>query len=374
MWTAILVDDEKPALQLLGKLVEEQTNLKVVGAFTRGAEALEQVVALQPDVAFLDVEMPGMNGLELASELTSLLPQLEIVFVTAYKEYALEAFRVHAIDYLLKPVGPAEIARCWERLKRLLGPAEVAAAAEDRPARMYCFGRFELYGPGKGEAVRFSTSKVEELLAFMITHGGASLTKWEICEQLWPEAEPERAESSLYTAVYRLKKSFVEHGIHYRVEAQKGSYRLLGDCSCDLIDFERMAEELSGMGHSTLEDIQKVFTMYRGPLFDGKDYSWSHTLQERMKRKYALLGRRLACAYMEQGAGKQATDTLLRLIEHDAFDEESYELLLEMLAHLHDRATFLQEYDKYKSMLEKELGLKVKPRMRELRLMLLEQE
>lgn len=87
-----------------------------------------------------------------------------------------------------------------------------------------------------------------------------------------------------------------------------------------------------------------------------------------------MLGKQLACAYVEYGSEKRAIETLLRLLERDPFDEETYELLLETYTHMKERSSFLSWYEKYQAMLEEELGLKVKPRMRQLRIDVLESE
>ncbi|MDF2669179.1 MAG: hypothetical protein K0R67_1485 [Paenibacillus sp.] len=366
MWKAIIVDDEKPALQLMSKLLSEQADLSVVGKFIRPDEALEQVVALEPDLAFLDIEMPGMSGLELASHLVDRLPQLEIIFVTAYKDYALEAFRVHALDYLLKPVGSAEIASSWERVRRRLGHDKTSVETV-KVASSTCFGRFEVFGPRSNDPVHFSTAKVEELMAFMLVHRDIKMSKWEISEQLWPGSDPDKAEQNLHTAIYRLKKSIVEHAIDIQLEVERGTYRLSGNLICDFNVFERTIERQSGLDGLSLDETEKLFALYRGPLFGNKDYLWSQSIKERVKRHFSLLGRGLAYAYLEAGSGSSAKETLQKLIELDFCDEESFELLLETYAHFKERASFIQYFERYERMLEEELGLKVKPRMLELR-------
>ncbi|MEM9192172.1 MAG: LytTR family DNA-binding domain-containing protein [Myxococcota bacterium] len=107
----LVVDDEPPARRRLQRLLEEIGDVEVVGEASTGAEGLEKVRALQPDVMLLDIRMPGMDGLTLAASGADLPP---IVFVTAYDEHAVAAFEANAVDYLLKPVRR-------ERLQKALG-------------------------------------------------------------------------------------------------------------------------------------------------------------------------------------------------------------------------------------------------------------
>ena len=118
--TALIADDEAPLRAFLRRrLAECWPALQIVGEAENGQEALEMIEALQPDVAFLDIRMPLLSGLEVASRLNSSLP-LHVVFVTAYDEHAIQAFDNAAVDYLLKPVGMERLAKTAERLQALL--------------------------------------------------------------------------------------------------------------------------------------------------------------------------------------------------------------------------------------------------------------
>ena len=124
--TALIADDEVPLRTFLRRrLAECWPELKIVGEAANGQEALEMIETLQPDAAFLDIRMPALSGLEVASRLTR---RLHVVFVTAYDEHAIEAFDNAAVDYLLKPVSLARLAKTVERLKALLTsePADLA--------------------------------------------------------------------------------------------------------------------------------------------------------------------------------------------------------------------------------------------------------
>lgn len=117
MLTALLVDDEPLAREELRLLLEASGQIRVLGECAHALEALPAIHKLKPDVLFLDIQMPRISGLELVGMLDpAQLPQ--IVFITAYDEYALQAFEEHALDYLLKPVDPARLAKTLERLQR----------------------------------------------------------------------------------------------------------------------------------------------------------------------------------------------------------------------------------------------------------------
>jgi len=114
---ALLVDDEAPARSELRYLLGAHPEVQVVGEAASAAEALRLAAAVEYDVVFLDVEMPGLTGLDAARLVRERAGAPELVFVTAHERYAVDAFAVEAFDYLLKPVDPARLARVVERLR-----------------------------------------------------------------------------------------------------------------------------------------------------------------------------------------------------------------------------------------------------------------
>ena len=125
---AVVVDDERLGREGILQLSEGIPDLEVVDECATGREALESIRALSPDLLFLDIQMPELGGFELLSEVDpELIP--EIVFVTAYDEYAVRAFEVNAVDYLVKPVQPEEFRRAIDRVRaRLAGGGTTSPA------------------------------------------------------------------------------------------------------------------------------------------------------------------------------------------------------------------------------------------------------
>jgi two-component system response regulator AlgR len=118
----LIVDDEAPARERLRSLVMELENAEIVGEATNGEQALQLVVDLSPDVVLLDVRMPGMDGLEAARHLSSLVEPPAVIFTTAYDEYAVNAFDAQAVGYLLKPIRKEKLAAALAQAGRLTRP------------------------------------------------------------------------------------------------------------------------------------------------------------------------------------------------------------------------------------------------------------
>ena len=119
---AFVVDDEPIAIDRLRQLLAEHPRVAVVGSQSDPAEAISTIRTASPDVLFLDVEMPGMSGFQLLERLGASQPLT--VFTTAYQQYALDAFKVNSIDYLVKPIERADLARALAKADRIIGGAE----------------------------------------------------------------------------------------------------------------------------------------------------------------------------------------------------------------------------------------------------------
>ena len=115
---AVLVDDEQLARDELGYLLGQIGGIEVIGQAGNGVEALTTIDRLQPDVVFLDVQMPGLTGFEVARRMLDAQTASHIIFVTAYDQHAIEAFEVNAVDYLLKPVDPTRLEIAVGRARR----------------------------------------------------------------------------------------------------------------------------------------------------------------------------------------------------------------------------------------------------------------
>ena len=130
---AVLVDDEQLARDELGFLLGQIGGVSVIGQAGNGVEALTTIDRLQPDVVFLDVQMPGLTGFEVARRMIDARASSHIIFVTAYDQHAIEAFEVNEVDYLLKPVDPSRLDVAVRRARRLVSFERSPDRASDTP-------------------------------------------------------------------------------------------------------------------------------------------------------------------------------------------------------------------------------------------------
>lgn len=128
---ALIVDDEYPARQELRYALSKFDNVEIVGEATNAQEALALIKALDYTVLFLDIAMPGISGLELCAAIQELPKPPAVIFVTAYDEYAVKAFDVNAVDYILKPIDEDRLRRALNKVMRIVAAREAAPAADE---------------------------------------------------------------------------------------------------------------------------------------------------------------------------------------------------------------------------------------------------
>ena len=139
MTTRALIADDEPHLAraLQAELAALWPELQVVAVARNGVEAAERIAALQPELAFLDIQMPGLSGLEVAQGIEG---TTRVVFVTAYDEYAVQAFEAEAVDYVLKPVSRERLQRTVQRIRRTLAAPSAGPGGSQRASALYAFG------------------------------------------------------------------------------------------------------------------------------------------------------------------------------------------------------------------------------------------
>jgi len=321
MFKAIIVEDEKPILELMKHVIGQSPHYTIVGAYNSPIEALDQVTSLQPDVAFLDVEMPRMNGLELARMINEISEHTQIIFTTAYKDYALEAFQVQATDYILKPVTKSAIERVTNRLHKQRTAIVPPVQPVNQVAFIRCFGGLEVRN-SRGELVRFPTRKTEELFAYFLCHPDSEISKWHLVELLWPDLEEERVLHNLHNTLYRLKKLLKEQEIPLEIIKINEGYLLhTQQQAYDLLEFKRDSDNLSPKTMDLTKAEQRC-SLYMGPLLDRKEYIWKTALEEKYRKQYLASMRSLIQYDVEQQNWQKADQRFNQFFSIYSLDED----------------------------------------------------
>lgn len=227
----MVVDDERFALEKIKEQAEQIDCVSDVYAFDNPFHAVDALKHLHVDVAILDIEMFGMNGIELAKQCKYISPSIKIIFLTGYSNYAVKAFKVRASGYLLKPASDEEVK------EELLHAADWLPEKKAAKIRIQTFGNFEVFVNEK--PVEFERIKAKELLAYLVSRRGAYITGDEMLAILY-EDKPitTSSKSQLRNLVASLTKSLKAAGAEGLLLKRRNHLAVDTTlCTCDYYEF-----------------------------------------------------------------------------------------------------------------------------------------
>lgn len=230
----LIVDDEKMAKEDLVQTVHLLKPYAGIASFENPMEALDLCKDEKFDIAFLDIEMPGMDGLALAEKIMELQPRMNIIFVTAYSEYSLKAHGIYASGYLMKPADTQSVKKALAHLRYPLEGGKI---------QIHCFGKFEAFH--NGIPIQFKHAKTKELLAYLINADGTACTNGELMGILWEDKSvSDSVKSNLRNLIADLRETLSDLGFSEAVLKSRNSIALNKDTfSCDYYDYLAGKEE-----------------------------------------------------------------------------------------------------------------------------------
>lgn len=351
MLKVILIDDEKPALKLLESMLCSFCNIQIAGAFVDPYKGISAVSEIKPDIVFLDIDMPQILGLDVASIILDSNSKTNIVFVTAFSEYAVDAFELYALDYLLKPVSLNRLQITIDRIKKRNGKLN----EERRNLKIKCLGQFQIVREGK-DPIKFRSAKTKELAAYLIHHREEWIAKESLIEAICPQMEASKADHMLRNAIYYIRKAFETYGIHEDQILIKSGYSLkLGNVELDCVKFEHDCEML--YGSKDLNQYKKVVKQYTGRYYESNGWLWAEMERERFSKLYKQLVLQLSTMLMEKSEYGEAEEYLKKAYRDNPYDEMITDQLITLYQKTGERTKAIRHYRKYKNMLRNELGL-----------------
>ena len=223
-----IIDDEPLALMETESVVREAVPDAEIKTWDNAENALQDMRTKKssPDIVFSDIEMPGVSGLELAIRVKEISPDTRIVFVTGFSEYAIDAFRIHAHGYLLKPATSEQILEEINAVRRKHNDHQ------DR-LQVQCFGNFEVFW--KGRPVSFMRHQTKELFAYLIDRNGAACTVEELAAILWEDEDDVRSMGArIRNLISDLKRTLEEIGQEDIIYRRRGLIAIQKDrIDCD---------------------------------------------------------------------------------------------------------------------------------------------
>lgn len=361
---AILVDDEPLALDYLERQINKVSNISVVGRLTNLDICKERKLIEEVNVVFLDIEMPGINGLELAEQLLEINSNLSVIFVTAFKTYAVKAFELNALDYILKPVQLNRLQKTLDRADEKLKihqitnqPLSVNHKLQINVCRELTFE----FTKDKIEIVHWRTTKAQELFLYLLHHSGKTIRKSELIEILWSEFDQNKAYSQLYNAIYHVRKTLIKFSNHFSIKSVPDGYILLTqNIFVDVVEWENKIVSAPTISMETVDDYETSMDLYTALYLQEYDYWWVEPERYRLEQLWTKAAYQLANFYYEQEDFKNAEIWFVKICMAKPEEENAQFSLMKLYAILGHGKLIDHQYVQFKNALE-ELGIQVSP-------------
>ena len=249
----LLVDDEKLQLTRLLDSVRYVLPTAELVSYTNPVTAYNENKGTKIDIAFLDIEMPKLNGIQLAKQLKVINPKINIIFVTAYDRFAIDAMKMRASGFVTKPVNEEKV---FEEIEGLRYPVELKPT---KKLQIKCFGNFEVFH--NGEPLKFTYSKSKELFAYLIDREGSAININELNAILWEEDH----KSYLRNLVSDIQKTLKE------ADASDVFIKRHNECYIDVNKVDCDAYEYKNNNPDAIRMYRGEYMMqYSWPIFDGE--------------------------------------------------------------------------------------------------------
>lgn len=370
----MLVDDEEDALKLLSILLGQLEGVEIVGSYSNPLEALKDIDHLSVDAVFLDNQMPGIKGTEMARKIRLKHPHLQIVFISAYAEYAVEAFELRSTDYLLKPFSKERLRDTVSYISQKIESQRDNQSRPDTKFWIQCLGGFHIHLPNStgSRTLTWKTRKERELCAYLIHHEGRAASTASIIEALWPEHDLDKAKTYLYTCLSYLRKTLSNYQVPIRIEKKDAGFAVvLDEISIDVVDLERQLRaaqaELTN-GVPLLEHIAG----YTGAVYmEGSGFDWAFARSRELGQLYLSVLSQAYEGYRAQCNMRQAIICLQRILAIEADSETYGRELIRLYLAMDSRKEALRVYHQLKKAVRDHYGMELEAETTDLILPLL---
>lgn len=344
----MLVDDERLALVRLEKMLGEFHDCRVIGSFSKAELAIHHIGEAKPDAVFLDIHMPGLNGLRATERIRSVSPNTKIIYVTAYKEYAIEAFELDAIDYLMKPLRRERLSRTIQRLRERTVEHKLESAKEEG-LLYHCLGAMQIRKPnGELEFLKWRTTKAKELFAYLLYHRGKIISKDALLELLWPELDERKGLANLQTSINRIRsvwKNTVGEGYISIRYSQYGYILESKQLRIDAEEWEQEVRQLNPVSFEHAPEHQRLLDMYRANFYEEDHYTWAESERQRLKALWLQHAQQLGQFYSTHDMNIEALGVYHQIQKKDPLNEDSYLSLMNIYARLNDTVSVHKQYE-----------------------------
>ncbi len=361
---AVLIDNEPLALHYFQNKLQNFQQIEVIQTFTSVKLFLNNLPSMEFEVIFLEIKLDELNGLEVADIIKANRPHVSVIFITSYRDFAIQAYEVGGLDYLLKPISHARLEKTVLRIEHEFSMQQLTQQASNTLLNVQCFDQFAVYS--QNSLVSFKTEKTKELFSYFILHPNMPIHRDYLIEILWPDLDYVRAKSNLHTALSYLRKTLNNVGYSNCIIFSNKYYVFeKPNISCDLYEFQQYYNDFTKLEFPPIFLINQCLTIYKNGLLIFDDYGWATTYKDKLYKSYIdLLEKGFQATVLTETA--TAIEYLNTLLEYDPYNEQKLEYYLQVLMNAGHHKQAHKIFLAYEQKLKEDLALTPSPTLMEL--------
>lgn len=340
MINAVIVDDDEHILNLLQTFVYKTGYFNLVRVYNSPLKALAELGQTKPSVVFIDIDMLEMDGITLAERISEADPAIHIVFVTAHDQYAVKAFDLDALDYILKPFS---FKRINKTVTKVVNALSCRGDEENAKIDVKCFGNLSVKINEK--PVKWGRAKAEELFGLLFMHHGEGIHKDVLREELWPEHDPQKAMQILQTTVCKLRNIFAPLKDSVELDYLGNKYYLnIIQGSCELFFVESVLDNYESASSESAKLVESAAQLVGKGFLKGNGYLWAMEKDEELRDRMCNILRHYADYFISEKNSSRAITMLKQLVKIVPYDDGANNLLLRLYAQENDSAGLIDHY------------------------------
>src|SRR5690625_5219510 len=350
---AIIVDDEPLILNIFENMLLEFDDVEVVGKYTDPFKAIDEAILEEVDIAFLDIEMPNLNGMDVAAILKRFIPDVNIVFVTAHSDYAVRSFELDAIDYLTRPVHMHRLEETFNKIN-----ARSVVHESVSSDMIHCFGSLSFQRANSQKKINPSwrTKRAQEIFAYLLFNHDQVVRKDVLVELFWPNTNWEQGISQLYNMIYQIRKTIEEIDFNIDIESKENYYMLrLNDVKVDIHEWEKAIDSLDEINERTIYRHLASIKLYTGDFLQIHNYTWALKEQKRLRTTWIYHVRKVLNYLIDTKEFVQAINLGHYIQKICPTNEKFYFKLMKLYAATNNESTVKSQYETLKKSLQTEL-------------------
>lgn len=298
MWNYVILDDKSDSqedLELLIQVLDSTNEFKLIKRYKDVARLKKDITHLKTnlDIIFLKAFFSEKCGITIAKSLRKLSPTSQIVFISKKRDYAVEAYELGAIDYILLPLNKTRIYKTIERLRYF---KHKYAIDTKKTCTVCCFKNLHfMSSDNEIIPVKWRTTKTKELFALLIHHRSETLVRKDVLiDLLWPEESVDRAYENLYSTIYQIRRTLKSINVNIEIISKQNGYAVhLNDIKCDVDEWLDGIQNIPIITDENLESALELTRQYRDDYLVDESYIWAENEQERLRILYQTFSNKI---------------------------------------------------------------------------------